>query len=301
MSCPDCVRGSVHDHLGEAKGIIEMLHGRKCYVASPASTSTSASTSVIIYITDSYGLHLINGKLLSDKFANETGCKVLMPDIIPGGGAPVSLMTNTGIMETSVAWYNVTGWLRRVAAAVAVGWYSIPLIFRIYTSAAPERVYPKAILPFARAVRAELPPGAKLGVVGFCWGGYGSVNLCTETAVEGGSEKLVDVQFCGHPYKLTVPEMVIEAVRRWKVPFSMAVGDRDRFFPKQKVEETEAALRREVGWGDGEEEGRYKYEIKVYKGCTHGFVVRAKVGSEVENAAAEQARAQAVAWLKKYL
>jgi dienelactone hydrolase len=299
MSCPDCFRGGLHDHLGEAKGTIETLHGSKCYVASPASTSTS--TSVIIYITDSFGLNIINGKLLADRLAEDTSCKVLMPDVIPGGGAPLSLMHYTEIMETPVTWYNLPGWLRRGAAAVAVGWYLIPLIFNIYTSAAPERVYPKTILPFARAVRADLPPGAKLGVVGFCWGGYGSVNLCAEPAIAGGSERLIDVQFCGHPYKLTVPEMVIEAVRKWKVPFSMAIGDHDRFFPKQKVEETEAALRREVGRGDGEGEGGYRYEIKVYEGCTHGFVVRAKVGSEVENAAAEKARAQAVAWLKSYL
>jgi dienelactone hydrolase len=135
--------------------------------------------------------------------------------------------------------------------------------------------------------------------VGFCWGGYGSVNLCAEPATEGGSERLIDVQFCGHPYKLTVPEMIIDAVRRREVPFSMAIGDHDRYLPEKKVEETEAALRREAGSGDGE--GGYSYEIKVYKGCTHGFVVRAKVASEVENAAAEQARMQAVAWLKKYL
>src|SRR2546421_732308 len=145
MSCPDCVRGGAHDHLGEAKGTIETLHDRKCYVASPTST-TSTSTSVIIYITDAFGLNLINAKLLADRFATETGCKVLMPDVIPGGGAPVRLLTNTDTLETPVAWYDVAGWLRRAAAAVAVAWDLIPLAFRTYTSAAPERVYPTAIL-----------------------------------------------------------------------------------------------------------------------------------------------------------
>jgi dienelactone hydrolase len=297
MSCPDCFRGRVHSHAGEAKGKEDTLHGKKCYIASPPSTP-STSTSVIIYLTDSFGLNLINAKLLADRFAAETGCKVLMPDVIPGHGGPVSLMGYSEVMSEPVALWDVLGQLRRMAAVFAVGWYSIPLSIRILTWAAPKRAYPGIAL-FARAVREELPPGAKLGVVGFCWGGYGSTNLCKEPAVVGGSERLIDVQFCGHPYGLKTPDMIVDAVRTHNVPFSMAIGDKDRYFKRERVEETEAAMRQKAGSGDGVH--GYNYEIKVYEGCTHGFVVRANPSSEVETAAAEQARAQAVAWLKKYL
>ena len=298
MSCPDCFRGSVHSHAGEAKGTTETVHGKTCYVASPPSTSTSTSTSVIIHLTDSFGLNLINTKLLADRFAAETGCKVLVPDVIPGGGGPVSLMYHTEAMTAPVALFDVLGQLKRVAAALAVAALTVPLGLRIWTSAAPHRAYP-GILEFARAVRSGLPSGAKLGVVGFCWGGYGSVNLCREPAVEGGSDALVDVQFCGHPYALTVPDMIVDAVRTYKVPFSMAIGDRDRYLTKEKIDETEAALRRKLGRGEGE--GGYSYEVRVYGGCTHGFVVRANPADEVETVAAEEARGQAVAWLRKYL
>ena len=298
MSCPDCFRGSVHSDAGEAKGTTETVHGKKCYVASPPSTSTA--TSVIIYLTDSFGLNLINTKLLADRFAAETGCKVLVPDVIPGGGGPVSLMYSTEAMTAPVAWFDVLGQLKRVAAALAVAALTVPLSLRILTWGAPHRAFP-VILEFARAVRSELPAGAKLGVVGFCWGGYGSVNLCREPSVEGGREALVHVQFCGHPYALTVPDMVVDAVRTYQVPFSMAVGDRDRYLKRNKVDETEAALRRAVGIGDGDGEGGYHYEIRVYGGCTHGFVVRANPADAVESAAAEEARVQAVAWLRKYL
>jgi dienelactone hydrolase len=296
MSCPDCFKGSVHAHA-QQKGADVQLHGKNCYVASPPSDSTSSS--VIIYLTDSFGLNLINAKLLADRFAAETGCKVLIPDVIPGGGAPVKLMTYSETMGAPVAWTDIRGQLRRIGAALAVVWYSVPLYIRVLTYAAPHRAYPKTILPFARAVRAELPPGAKLGVVGFCWGGYGSVNLCTEPALKGGSEGLIDVQFCGHPYELTVPRMIVDAVSKRKVPFSMAIGDRDRFLGREKVEATEAALRQAVESGEGAD--AFRYEIRVYPGCTHGFVVRANPNNGVESAAAEQARQQAVAWLRSYL
>ena len=69
--------GSVHSHAGEAKGKSETLYGKNCYVALPPSTSTS--TSVIIYLTDVFGLNLINTKILADRLAAETGCKVLVP------------------------------------------------------------------------------------------------------------------------------------------------------------------------------------------------------------------------------
>jgi dienelactone hydrolase len=297
MSCPDCFKGSVHSHAGEAKGKTETLYGKNCYVASPPSTSTS--TSVIIYLTDSFGLNLVNTKILADRFAAETGCKVLVPDVIPGGGGPVSLMGYMEILQTRVPLCDVLGQLRRISAAFAVAYHSVPFSLRILTWAAPQRAYPKNILPFARAVRADLPPGAKLGVVGFCWGGYGSTRLCTEPAAEGGSERLIDVQFCGHPYNLKTPDMIVDAVRKFKVPFSMAIGDRDRFLSKEKVDKIEAALKQKVGSGKGDDD--YNYEVAVYKGCKHGFVVRANTSNEVETAAAEDARAQAVAWLNKYL
>jgi dienelactone hydrolase len=194
-----------------------------------------------------------------------------------------------------VAVWDIPGQLRRIPAMLTAAYYG----FRFLLWAAPHRAYPKNILPFSRAVRAELPPGAKLGVVGFCWGGWASTNLCKESAVEGGSEKLIDAQFCGHPYNLKTPDMIIDAVSTYKVPYSMAIGDRDNWLRREAVEQTKAALRQDIGSGGGE--GGYNYEIRIYEGCTHGFVVRAKPGDEVETSAAEEARAQAVRWLKTYL
>jgi dienelactone hydrolase len=293
MSCSDCVRGAVHTDAGEPKGTTKILHGKTCYVAS--SPPSSSATSTIIYITDSFGLNLINTKLLADRFAAETGFTVLVPDVIPGGGAPLTLLDAGDRLSKPVPWFDILGQLRRISAWMAVAW----LGSRFLLWAAPKKAYPKNILPFVQAVRAELPPESKLGVVGFCWGGWASTNLCKEPGVIGRGERLIDAQFCGHPFSLKAPHMIVDAVMTHKVPFSMAIGDKDKWLHEKTVKQTEAALRQKVGRGDGE--GGYNYEIKIYEGCTHGFVVRAKPGNEVETSAAEDARAQAIRWLKKYL
>ena len=134
-----------------------------------------------------------------------------------------------------------------------------------------------------------------MGVCGFCWGGYGSTNLCKETTVPGGSEKLIDAQFCAHPSGLKVPDMIVDAVATG-VPYSMAVGDMDIVMGKGQVDATEAALRQKVGASDTN-----NYEIRTYPGCKHGFAVRANTSNKVESDGAELAKVQAIDWFNKYL
>ena len=261
MSCPDCFKGSVHQH-GTPTGAEETLYGKTCYVASAPATSTSKSA--ILFITDAFGLSLINNKLLADRYAAETGFKVVVPDIIPGGPAPIWLMNSMDALMAPVGWLDIIGQLRRIAGffgAIAAG---VPFMYRAPAAGA----YPE-VLKFARAMRADLPAGAKMGVAGFCWGGFGSTKLCTETAVEGGSERLIDAQFCGHPSRLKVPDMVVDAVAKLKVPYSMAIGDKDMVMGKNQVLETEAALKQNVG-----EPETNNYEIKIYPGCGHGVSQR---------------------------
>lgn len=90
MSCPDCFKGSVHTYA-EPKGTLhEKLNGYKTYVSLPPSDTNPKST--IIFITDAFGLYLPNNKLLADHYAHATGCRVLVPDIIPGGACPLWVM-----------------------------------------------------------------------------------------------------------------------------------------------------------------------------------------------------------------
>ncbi|KAK3044463.1 hypothetical protein LTS18_001219, partial [Coniosporium uncinatum] len=138
-----------------------------------------------------------------------------------------------------------------------------------------------------------------LGVAGFCWGGWPSTKLCTETATAGGGGNLIDAQFTAHPSFID-KEMVVEAVTKLKVPYALALGSKDHAFTKRMAEETEAMMRQQTGVkGDGE--GGYRWDFRYYEGCGHGFAVRAAPGNKVESQGSEDAAEQAVEWFKKYL
>ncbi|KAF2434649.1 hypothetical protein EJ08DRAFT_685651 [Tothia fuscella] len=182
---------------------------------------------------------------------------------------------------------------------------SIVTIFRVLfvaipfaTKAKPEKAFP-GILEFARAVKKDLPVGGKLGVSGFCWGGFSSTMLCLETAAPDSKERLIEAQFCAHPSGLDLPRAIIDAVTTHKVPYSMAAAQEDMMLSLKSVDATEAALRQQAGTGDGE--NGYNYEIVTYPKCSHGFAVRAKPDSDVETEAAGKACEQAISWFGKWL
>jgi dienelactone hydrolase len=88
---------------------------------------------------------------------------------------------------------------------------------------------------------------------------------------------------------------VVEAITRFEVPCSFAIGDQD-FLKIGVVEELQASLKVKVGVP--EERG---YEVRVYEGCGHGFAVRASEEKGIEDEAAEEAAVQVVEWFKRYL
>ncbi|ORY06216.1 Alpha/Beta hydrolase protein [Clohesyomyces aquaticus] len=291
MACRDCFRGG--KATGDPQGEISTLHGLSTYVASPA---TPASDSTIIFYTDAFGLRLVNNKLLADAYAHGTGLRVLVPDIIPGGPCDPAVMEEMDVVLEPITLTDIWGHIRRVAAFFRVLSYYVPFFWRAFPSNAACF---NPCLEYARKVKAELPPGAKLGVAGFCWGGYQSVNLCAQPTVEGGSERLIDAEFCAHPSGLKLPTNIVDAITKFKTPFAMAHGNKDFAVPTKQVEEAEAILRQQVGRGEGE--NGVHYQIKHYDGMPHGFAVRARPEHEDEGKGADEAKEQAIEWFKKWL
>lgn len=195
-----------------------------------------------------------------------------------------------------VSLFNVYGQVLRVYHFFRVVSYFAPFMWRAFPGSNASF---QPCLEFARKVKSELPAGAKLGVAGFCWGGFQSINLAAQPAVEGGAERLVDASFSAHPSGLKAPANIIDAVKTYKTPISIAQAQNDIALPTKKVEEAEAALREMIGRGDGE--GGYNYQIKYYDNCAHGFAVRAKPGVKEESEGADAAKVQAVEWFKKFL
>ncbi|KPM42714.1 hypothetical protein AK830_g3851 [Neonectria ditissima] len=289
MSCPDCFKGSVHDYASPV-GSETTIFGVRTYVAGVPGQRPSSST--IIFITDVFGLNLVNNKLLADHFAVATGIRVLIPDLVPGGGVPVACLSLMEDLTRPTKWWDIRGHISKLVSLIQF----IPHFFPVIRGT--DAAFVK-YLTYARAVRAELPDGGKLGVAGYCWGGKQTSRLSKEPSLEGGKEPLVDAHYTAHPSSLKMPDDILNSTRQFKVPFSMAVGDRDFAVSKEQVAELEARLRVEFGSGDGE--GGYHYEVRLYEGCEHGFACRANRAKVFEDKSANMAASQAIDFFKKWL
>lgn len=192
---------------------------------------------------------------------------------------------------TSLGGYDPLEWIKKIVAFLRILVIFVPFMI----VARPAKAYPK-ILAYARGIKSDMGVGKKLGVCGFCWGGYASTNLCAEAVVEGGKERLVDVQFCAHPSALKTPSMIVDAVSTFGVPYSCAVPEKDMVFTLKAARETEAVLREKVGTPEAK-----NYEFVVHDGCTHSFAVRANPHNKVEYQGLEDAARQAVNWFNKFL
>lgn len=86
-----------------------------------------------------------------------------------------------------VAWTDIMGQIYRVGGVLGAMYHFVPFLIKSgpATGAQPT-------LKYARAIKKDLPAGGKLGVAGFCWGGYGSTFLCAQPAAEGGPEPVID-------------------------------------------------------------------------------------------------------------
>jgi dienelactone hydrolase len=295
MACPDCFSGSIW--TSSPAGKEEIIHGVRTYVATPPDATTGTpnalSASTILFITDAFGFKLVNSKLLADQYAAHTGLRVLVPDLMPGGGVSTQALDLINLVRVPVTpWWNIWGHLKRIAASVRMIAMFLPFGIRI------RGAQPK-FLTYACEVKKALPPSAKLGVAGFCVGGMFSAQLAAESASgdgAAGDTPLIDAHFTAHPSGLKLPGDWVALAQKFHVPCSIAIGDCDVFLPRDAVDKIEAGLRVEYG-----DEAEAKLEVRIYEGCTHGFSVRADRSKKAEDEAAGRAAMQAVEWFKKFL
>jgi dienelactone hydrolase len=230
----------------------------------------------------------MNSKLLADFYAAKTNCRVLVPDIIPGGGVPLITLALTETVSSPVNWWDISGRVWWVMSLLKMLSIVIPFAIR------SRGVFPD-LLAYVRAVKGDLRQGGKLGLAGFCWGGMQTTKLSAESAVQYGTTRLVDAHFAAHPVGLKLEDFV-DGIKKFNVPFSMAVGEKDAYLKPEVIAKIEANLRTEVG-----ECQEHRYEIKIYPDCGHGFAVRADPSRTMENEAAAKASGQAVDLFIKYL
>lgn len=127
----------------------------------------------------------------------------------------------------------------------------------------------------------------KIGVVGFCWGGYGATKLAHgETARNG--KHLVDAAYTAHPSELEAPKDFEDI----KIPYCMVIGDIDMAMSLKQVQHAAEIL-------DAKKD--VDSEVIVIPNAKHGFAVRASPDDEVEKEMADQAEDQMVKWFARYI
>lgn len=205
------------------------------------------------------------------------------------GHAPdVSLLeAGDALTAPSDSWYYTLVTKPYFAIKLMIG--LVPWLYWIREALCKPR-----ITKFFQDLRSHPPPfpteRLKIGVAGFCWGGYYTVYLCrdepgTRVTTPGSQETLplVDCGFTCHPSFLTVPKD-IEGIR---VPISVGNGEADQFLGKKNMLILKSIL-------EGKED--QDHEVVIYEGARHGFAVRGDPHDPKQVELGARAEDQAANW-----
>ena len=80
MACRECITGALHE--GTPAGREETLHGLPTYITEPPTGQ--APQGIVVFIPDAIGWNFNNNRILADKYADKTNCRVYLPDFMDG-------------------------------------------------------------------------------------------------------------------------------------------------------------------------------------------------------------------------
>jgi len=269
MACPNCVEGGfLH---GEPTGTINSQFQGAYYAPGPLSDGTSPKRAVLL-LTDAYGLPLKNCKIIADELAKRLECDVWIPDYFAGKPLlPVGGMT---LPDRAGVKISLCDWIKLFVTIFP----SLPNILVFNRGSVTDRRLHSFINLLKEEKRYE-----KIGAVGYCYGGSSCVRL-------GGTDLVNSIVIC-HPGAFT-----IDQVKSIKVPTAWVCAEEDLFFPESLRMASEAVFAERKDKAD-----YIDYELKVYKGTTHGFASRPNLEVPELKKAHEDAFDQIVEWFKKTL
>ncbi|KAF7553574.1 hypothetical protein G7046_g7074 [Stylonectria norvegica] len=241
---PCCLKGFEWD--GTPTGHTEKLANLDVYVAG-----NSPSAAVLI-IHDLLGWSFPNVRLLADHYAREANVTAYVPDFFGGEVLPFDII-------------NADRWSE----------LNLPDFF----SRNSREIREPEIFACAKALRQNY---AKVGAVGFCYGGWAVFRL----GASDNSPPLVDCITAGHPSLLTKAD--IEGVA---VPVQVLAPEIDPAYTLELKRHTfETMLGKKVA-----------FDYQHFPGVHHACLVRGDEHREGEMAAMERGKNAAVAWMKQYL
>ncbi|OCH96371.1 alpha/beta-hydrolase [Obba rivulosa] len=113
--CKECISGVRHE--GQPEGKLEKIGGIECYVGTP--TVDYPKDKVVLFLTDVFGLSLVNNKLLVDDFARN-GFRTIAPDLFNGDPIPDGAINSPSFdRDAWMAAHGPDSWKPAVDAVVA--------------------------------------------------------------------------------------------------------------------------------------------------------------------------------------
>lgn len=222
-------------------------------------------------IPDVFGWELVNTRLLADEYA-KAGFYVLLPDFFNGDSIPADIEPKLAPSPDAPK----RTWFKAVTdTATAVGAFA-PWLFRHR-----ETVSRPIIDAFLTTLKSDMP-NAKIGAVGFCWGGR---YVCLLTHAD--AKVQVDCAVACHPSLLGVPGEVQKVTK----PFCIHVGDQDTQMSVKQADTAREVIKQKGIAG----------EVTVYPGMTHGFACRGDLSKSGTKEAKENCANATLAWFTKYL
>ncbi|KAK5136317.1 hypothetical protein LTR08_003690 [Meristemomyces frigidus] len=216
-------------------------------------TGTNKNAAVLV-IHDIYGWTFSNIRLLADRFAEECNATVYVPDFFGG-----QVLPEDDIDET----------LKNPARKLI----DIPGFF----AANSKQIRQPEIFSCARALRAQ---HAKVGAVGYCFGGWACFRL-------GAKElHLVDCISVAHPSLLEKSE-----IDNLSVPTQIIAPEHDYLLTPELKEYCNTTIPR-LG---------VAYQYDFYPGLEHGFAVRGDPEDVRTKVGLERAKNAVVMWFNEHL
>ncbi|KAH8114346.1 dienelactone hydrolase endo-1,3,1,4-beta-D-glucanase [Phellopilus nigrolimitatus] len=260
--CEHCKAGG--ELPGEPKGVV--LDG--AYFAEGAD-----HTKAIVFLTDAFGLALVNSKIMADQLAEKVGCDVWVPDQFEGGQL-FELSDLDGLLPQK------PGVKLTIGSKLGLVWTILKRLPRLLSNR--PAVVEKRIQTFITKLKAD-KKYEKIGVAGYCFGGSIGIQIAATT--------LVDSAVISHPGQCSADQ--IKAIR---VPSSWQCAEEDMGFGPQLRVDAEAIFASRKDKPDF-----IDYEFCDYKGTVHGFAARPNLSIPEAKEGFERSFEATVKWFQKTL
>ncbi|KAL1841457.1 hypothetical protein VTJ49DRAFT_7012 [Mycothermus thermophilus] len=193
-----CLDASIIAHTGTPVGKEIQYDNLTFYVAEPDRRNPHAKArakAAVLFLTDVFGLGIVENKLLADSFAR-AGYLTVVPDLFDGSPAPGDI---------NVPGFNTTEFLAKHV---------------------PETIDPK-IATSIRYLRRRRGI-SRIGAPGYCFGGRYTFRFAGPSgaaSVQNGRDAYIDATFAAHPSLLSAEEIKVIGA-----PASIAAAETDALF-----------------------------------------------------------------------